>query len=248
MRYARRNARTRGHWTCASKVLYLINELQAYLQGEVIASSWQHLLAWLDGDRKGGLFSARSSRPSTASSIGQGRPPGTSSDPNRLNDPRTMAEAHRRYLHALNTALFLTDTKLITTLKELLDQLDHFAALFSRLQAVWEGLDLQEDEGVMDAFSNFRQDEEQLLAEMDRSKIVLETAVLAIVERIRDIEKEKRTGVTGTIIESMGELELNGSKFLPWQARTVDRLVMKLDGLIGRLDEDRNELVDDYDE
>ncbi|KIY01324.1 uncharacterized protein Z520_02876 [Fonsecaea multimorphosa CBS 102226] len=258
-RDARRSTRTRAHWTTASRALFMINELEAFLQGEVIQSSWTHFSKWLDGND--GLYpsSAKSSRPGTASSTAQ---TGAAELSNREattipTDPRAMAEAHRRYLHALRTALFLTNDAFVATLKELLNQTDHFIALFSRLQTVWEGLDLQEDEGVLDAFSNYAKDERDVLAEMDRTRKSMENTISGLVENIRDMEKEKRTGVgfmTSSIQESMDGLQLNGNgtKFMPWQARTVDRLVMKLDGLVMKQDEDRDHtavgLVDAYDE
>ena len=66
-RDARRNARTRGHWTCASKLLFLLNELEVYLQGEVVHNCSSHFREWLEGKDRG----SRSSRPGTASSAGQ---------------------------------------------------------------------------------------------------------------------------------------------------------------------------------
>ncbi|EXJ55515.1 hypothetical protein A1O7_08443 [Cladophialophora yegresii CBS 114405] len=252
---AQRNSRTRGHWTCASKLLFLVNELQAYLQGEVIQSSWTHFREWLEGKDSHHLSSARSSRPTTASSAGE--PPMSEAvgrDKERVpTDPRALADAHRRYLHALNAALFLANDGFIESLKELLDQIDHLVALFSRLQTVWQGLDLQDDEGVVDAFSNYAQDEVEVLAEMDRTRSAVEASLSKIVDKIRDMEKEKETGsgVSSNIDDGMSEMNLDGTEtdFVPWQARTVvDRLVMKLDGLFGRQDEDRHELIDGYDD
>ncbi|KIW64034.1 hypothetical protein PV04_08995 [Phialophora macrospora] len=253
-RDARRHARTRGHWTCASKLLFLVNELAAYLQGEVIQSSWAHFREWLEGKDTGHLSSARSSRPTTASSAGQLPMSELVEQGKRMpTDPRALADAHRRYLHALNAALFLTNDGFIELLREILDKIDHIVALFSRLQTVWQGLDLQDDEGVVDAFSNYADDEKEVLAEMDRTRNAVEALLSEIIIKIRDMEKEKRTGtgVSSGIDESMTEMNLDrtGTKFVPWQARTVvDRLVMKLDGLSGRQDEDRHDLVEGYDD
>ncbi|KAJ9613056.1 hypothetical protein H2200_002997 [Cladophialophora chaetospira] len=253
LRDAQRNARTRGHWTCASKLLFLVNELEAYLQGEVIQSSWAHLQQWLEG-KNDGHMSVKSSRPGTASSTGHAASFRQSvNDEERVpSDPRAMAEAHRKFLHALNSALFLTHGDFTNLLKELLTQIDHLVALFSRLQTVWQGLDLQDDEGVVDAFSNYAQDEKEVLTEMDRTRVDVETSLASIVEKIRNIEKEKRTGVGAStkLDETMSEMNLtgNGTSFVPWHVRTVDRLVMKLDTLAARRDEDRDELVEDYDD
>jgi hypothetical protein len=255
LRDARRNARTRGHWSCASKLLFLVNELAAYLQGEVIQSSWAHFREWLEGKDTAHLSSARSSRPTTASSAGQlHMSEMVEHEEKRIpTDPRALADAHRRFLHALNAALFLTNDGFIELLREILDKIDHLVALFSRLQTVWQGLDLQDDEGVVDAFSNYAEDEKGVLAEMDQTRNTVEALLSRIIVNIRDMEKEKGTGtgVNSGIDENMTEMNLNrtGTKFVPWQARTVvDRLVMKLDGLSGRQDEDRHDLVEGYDD
>lgn len=243
-RDAVRSRRTRPHWTCASKALYLINALQTFFHGEVIQSSWANFHRWIDGEGTAATPSARSSRPGTASSAGATRITETSNErPNTAestrrqghHDPRALAEAHRLYLHALTDALFLANDKFMTTLKSLLHRLDHFVALFSRVQTVWEGLDLQEDDGVLDAFANHARDERDVLAEMDRTRDDVEATLVELVGIIRGIEEEKRSG--SSIVNTMSGLELNGTKFIPWQARTVDRLVMKLDSLTGRREE-----------
>lgn len=238
-----RTTRTRRYWTCASKALFMINELEAYLQGEVIQSSWTHFHTWLNGEERLGLSSAKSSRPNTASSTD---PLNTTQQPQNVlvppSDPRAMAEAHRRYLQTLTAALFVTDNDFMELLKTLLTQLDHFVALFPRLQAIWEGLDLQDDEGVEDAFSNYHQDQKEVLAEMDRTTDAIEASLIGLVSRIREFEKDKRPGAgIHSTMGSLQELGLNSSKFIPWHARTVDRLVMKLDSLAGKHEEERPE-------
>ncbi|EXJ78600.1 hypothetical protein A1O1_09001 [Capronia coronata CBS 617.96] len=252
LRNAERTARTRRHWTCASKALFMINELQAYLQGEVIQCSWTRFEKWIEGDDTGtSSSSTRSSRPGTASSAGLSKTTGLSymgdniTDSTRrhgLNDPRALAEAHHLYLQALSEALFFTDDNFTGALQSLLSRIDHLIALFSRLQTVWESLDLQEDEGVLDAFANHAQDEQEVLAEMDRTRDAIEATLLELVQLIREIEKEKRSGLaTNTVIEKASTLGLGGTKFVPWQARSVDRLIMKLDSLAGRQDEGKDE-------
>ncbi|KEF55717.1 uncharacterized protein A1O9_08467 [Exophiala aquamarina CBS 119918] len=245
-----RNRRTRRHWITASKTMFMTNELKVYLQGEVIQSSWQYFRTWITSSGTETLASAKSSRPGTASSAAEAKTPNlrtsTGTGPNKFgtpSDPRALADAHRAYLEALKAALFLANTEFVEILKELLSQIDHFVALFSRLQTVWEGLDLQEDEGVMDAFSNFAQDEKEVLAEMDRTSGAMEGALVEVVDKLRDVERDNKVGpgVTG-VIETLSGVELNGKKFVPWRARTVDRLIMKLDGLTGKQEDDRDSL------
>ena len=250
LRDGQRNARTRGHWSCASKLLFLVNELEAYLQGEVIHSSSLQFREWLEGKEK----DLKSSRPGTSSSTGHSgiRFSSHGAEEKLPTDPRAIAEAHRRYLQAMNAALFLTHDNFIDILTELLNRADHLVALFSRLQTVWQGLDLQDDEGVVDAFSNYAQDEREVLAEMDRTRDAVEAFLVKIVEEIRNIEKERSmsSNVDAGIDEGMSHMKLRSSsrRFIPWEARTVDRLVMKLDGLVKQPDEDRDELAEGSDD
>ncbi|KAJ9501195.1 hypothetical protein H2202_002989 [Exophiala xenobiotica] len=252
-----RTKRTRRHWTCASKALFMINELEGYLQGEVIQSSWSHLQRWLTGDDQNRPMSAKSSRPTTASSAGQTKMTDSSSGiPSSEKqaaptDPRVLAQAHRAYLQALQSGLFLTDSVFVGALKTLLTQIDHLVALFSRLQKVWEGLDLQEDDGVVDAFSNYAQDSHEVLMEMDRTSDAINATIIELVDKVREVEKEKRSGIGHhALVEGLDSVELNASRFVPWQSRTVDRLVMKLDSLAARHEEDgdESEVVYDYDD
>jgi len=237
----------------------MINELEAYLQGEVVQSSWSHFRQWIMGEDHATLSSAKSSRPGTASSGSQRKGVGLLSDtfdssraagrPQPPSDPRALAEAHRAYLGALNTALFFTNDDFVARLEVFFTQIDHCIGLFSRLQTVWEGLDLQEDDGVVDAFSNYARDETEVLAEMDRTRDSIEGALLEIVAAVREIEKDKRSGSSmNRIVEGLSGVELSGTKFVPWQARTVDRLVMKLDSLTGRHEEDRDENAEGSDD
>jgi len=252
-----RTKRTRRHWTCASKALFMVNELEGYLQGEVIQSSWSHLHRWLTGDDQSGPASAKSSRPTTASSAGQTRlTDGSSGVPSSERrggptDPRVLAQAHRAYLQALKSGLFFNDSIFVDALKTFLTQIDHLVALFSRLQKVWEGLDLQEDDGVVDAFSNYAQDSREVLSEMDWTSDAINATIIELVDKVREVEKEKRSG-TGhhALVEGLDGLDLHASRFVPWQARTVDRLVMKLDSLAARHEEDgdESEVVYGYDD
>jgi hypothetical protein len=249
LRGERRSAKTRKHWVCAGKLLFTINELQAYIQGEVIQSSQASFHKWLDGERLEEYSSRPSSRPGTASTGGKS---GTA-EPQRPSDPRTLAEVHRKYLHHLSVAMSMNDDKFLAILQHMLDQLDHFVALFARLQIVWEGVDLQEDEGVMDAFSNHEKDEKELMIELNRTTDTLNHDLGEVVERVRHIEQEKRTGLATVHISrddcsGTQNLDNRTTVFVPWQARTVDRLLMKLDTLTGRSRQGEDQLADDFDD
>ncbi|KIV93422.1 hypothetical protein PV10_04635 [Exophiala mesophila] len=235
----RRSRRTRRHWVVTSKALFTINELESYLHGEVIHCSWDHLRGWMDGDAKDGLSSAKSSRPGTASSADPSKTKAMSTNSSLgsrhkgpPSDPRTLAEAHRVYLKSLSSALLICDDEYAQTLRATLILIDHFVALFYRIQTVWEGLDLQDDDGVVDAFSNYVQDEKEVLDEMDRTASNLETSLDSLVDSIKAGEKQSKGAVgPNNKWESLVGLHLDDSRFSPWPNRTIDRLIMKLDGL-----------------
>jgi len=248
----RRMQRTRGHWACASKTLFVLSELGAYFHGEVVERSWQHFRRWINGKETEVGSSAVSSRPGTASSAAE-RPPHPSQyvaassplslDPaadrvhQRSRDPRALAAAHRACLQALNAALLLDNQGFLKVLKTLLNLVDHYVALFSRLQSTWQGLDLQDDDGVVDAFSNYAQDEKDVLVEMDRTRDVMEKVLVSLVDEVKEVEKDP--DARSRMVTGMTQLELSGKTFVAWKGRTIDRLVMKLDSLTG-MQEDKS--------
>ncbi len=232
-----RSAVMRQHWACANKALFLVNELGGYLHSEVIGNSWSHFDAWIQEG-------VNSSRP--GSSLSQGPRPGTtlfvapqlktsqlsngSNLSQKARDPRMLAQAHRAFLIALRQGLLLDNEQFVADMKELLNLVDHYVALFSRLQKTWEGLDLQEDDGVVDAFSNYSQDEVSVLAEMARSRALLEEAMLNLVLKLKEADKlRSANGVMG----AFEQLDLQRERFVPRWPRTLDRLIMKLDHLAG---------------
>jgi hypothetical protein len=131
----------------------------------------------------------------------------------------------------MKTALFLDDQTFIKALREILSFCDHFIALFSRLQTAWQGLDLLEDEGVVDVLTNYKRDEGEIWWEMERCGKLLEEKVTGLVEMIKGFAGADR----GTEIEErLREVNLNqASGFVPFRGRTIDRLIMKLECLAG---------------
>ncbi|ETN41959.1 uncharacterized protein HMPREF1541_03898 [Cyphellophora europaea CBS 101466] len=236
-----RSTAMRRHWATASKALFVVNELDAYLHGEVIRNSWDHFQGWLqEGSRPSSSRSG--SRPGTASSA-KTASTGLSRS-KQMNDPRTLAKGHHTFLSALYSGLLLNNAEFVKALRELLNSVDHYIALFSRLSSIWSGLDLQEDEGVVDAFSNYKEEERTVLAETTRSRIIIEEGVGVLVERLKDAERKRDAeGPIG----AMDGLDLHAaSVFIPWKGRNMERLIMKLDYLAGAHAQDVQEkLVDD---
>lgn len=228
----KRSIRMRQHWATASKALFVINELDAYLHSEVIRNSWSHFEGWLHehpSQSRPGSSRSQPSRPGTATSA-KTQPSGTSTRSRQMNDPRTLARAHHAFLGALYSDLLLNNNAFVGVLKELLNTVDHDVALFARLQTIWQGLDLQEDEGVVDAFSNYKTDEAAVLAEMGRSRVALEEHIGRLVEQLKHVDVQRDVSDLTGGVES---IDIGHTTFVPWKVRTMDRLIMKLDYLAG---------------
>lgn len=158
-----------------------------------------------------------------------------------------MARAHRIYLANLQTALLIEQTTYVMTLNNLLTQTDHYTALFHRIAVVWTALDLQEADGSIDAFSDFSKEETEILAELNLTNKTLKDLLKQLVESIKAAEHQfsqdsLRTGVAGV------GLNRDEDEFVPWRARTIDRLIMKLDFLTGGGTEKMDNLLDGSDE
>lgn len=238
-----RNLQTRRYWSSMSSTLFLLNEFGAYLHGEVVHNSWQHFNNWLTRHKNEVLHSVGApTELSTATPLSLEDSLNLDQSSNHLasahaqsrrenDDPRIIAQVHKAYLDTLYSALLLGNSIFTDILQRLLSLLEHFIALFVRLQKTWEGLDLQEDDGVMDAFTNYAQDEKDVLAEMNRSSNELEPLLRQVVDSIKEIEQDRDTN---NITSGFATIAMNNNAtggFVPWKVRTLDRLIMKLDFL-----------------
>ena len=244
-REAKRTKQIRKHWAAASKVLYVLNELGAYFQGEVILENSKHFRSWIDQGGNGRPTSPDStkftSRPGTAAPVRQMNSSQLSASTassnaaqaiSGRNDPVVLAQAHRLYLRNLSDSLLLGQIEFIDAFRNVLTMVDHFVALFTRIQSAWQGPDLQEDDGVVDALSDYAKEERDVLEEMTRSGTLLDQGLSALVERIGRIEhKQPSEDMTG-LEDGIDALGLE-SVYVPRRVRTIDRLIMKLDVLDG---------------
>lgn len=258
----RHNARTiqmRPIWATTSASIFVLSEIGGYLQGEVIQESWQHFQHWLEGEvSRPGTGSRPASRPvsrpGTASStkhashkpglrqsISQRGQPLLSQpqqQQQQQHDPETITVAHRRYLSSLAQFLFLTEVPFTNALRSFLTSIDHLVAIVSRLETVQRNLDLEADEGVVDALADYAQEEHSLWSELRDARESAETGIKEIVSRLRDID-DSRSGegrkmfdlsssVTATTTATTGPAEAR-DEYIPRKAAGVDRLLMKLD-------------------
>ncbi|KAI9862035.1 MAG: hypothetical protein M1824_001780 [Vezdaea acicularis] len=232
-------ARTmRRVWATSSAAIFLLAEVGGYFQGEVVKGSWDSLRTWLqapltvgtdedhmqDVDRESsrGVRRARDLWTSAGSPRPQSRDKVVIANPGS-HDPETVSRAHQVYLRGLLDSLFLTDAPFPKILRLFLQHIDHLASCVTRLQHIWQNLDLETDDGVMDAFSNFRVEQVEALKEMEDVGKNIEVGIRNIVTRLRELDSE-RIGVErgpGNVLEQ--------GEYQTWRVGGVDRLLMKLD-------------------
>ncbi len=223
-------------WATISSAAFLLAELAAYLEGEVVKSSWIAFHTWLDPNSSS---KTSSSRPGTSSSATSFAPLNSNASlPLRrsvqtqntkiLNhDPETITRAHRAYLSSLTHALLLTTPEFTTRLRSLMDAVDHLSALMQRLETVYRNLDLEADMGVVDTFSNYKAEERDLLREVDGARWNVEKGMKGVVRALREIDADRTGGGSRAI--DMGGLDPENDVFIPERAGGLDRLLMKLD-------------------
>lgn len=221
-----RSGAMRGVWATSSAAIFFLGETEAYLQGEVVKGTWDGFKSWLTGDSL--------QRPKTSESQDTDEDiwlkaaresTQTETGISHTHDPQTLADAHRRYLTALSTSLLLTKPSFTDLLYHLLQQIDHLVALVHRVHSIWQSLDLEADEGVVDAFSDFHKEEkdvkEQLIVVAGRVKSTIEE----LVQNLRDIDQEKEGWDSGFEELILGE----EGAYVPSKVGRVDWLLMKLD-------------------
>lgn len=227
-------------WATCSAAIFLLAETAGYFEGEVIQGSWKHFHHWITAAQATG---GSASRPQTSSSLihstistrplsaGSYRPSqhgarGESAEraEETPHDPEALASAHRRFLTALVGSLLLADNDWARTLRTLLSHVDELVAFFTRLQTIQQNLDLEEDEGLVDALTNHAEEEKQVALELDRSRKRVDSDLQSLVARLRIIDTE-RLGSSGFHVKP----SLSEDSYEPWRCGGVDRLLMKLD-------------------
>lgn len=248
----RENGRTqqmRPIWATASACLFVLSEIGSFFQGEVVHESWQHLREWIEGDDSSPT-SNPNSRPGTATSFKAQKssrfasPDRTSSRPPSQpgsasmgrHDPEALTVAHRRHLSTIIQSLFLTDLPFTSVLRALLTSVDRFVALTIRLDTIQRNIDLETDDGVMDALVDYAQEELEVWQELRETRDDVKTGIQDLVASLRDIDDRRSgsgytssTGTTGLKSRPDGNIGPSFSHYQPRQPAGVDRLLMKLD-------------------
>ena len=220
-----RSRAMRSVWATSSAAVFFLGETEAYLQGEVVQGTWDGFKTWLAGEP---------SRPTTPRSpeddgddiwLQAAREPAPQAGSSNTHDPQTLADAHRRYLSALATSLLLTNASFTDPLYHLLQQVDHLVALVYRVHSIWQSLDLEADEGVVDAFSDFHKEERDIKEQLVTVAHRVKGGIEEIVKNLRDIDQEKEGWDNGFAELVLGE----EGAYVPTKVGRVDRLLMKLD-------------------
>ncbi|KAF9882941.1 hypothetical protein FE257_004876 [Aspergillus nanangensis] len=237
-------------WATGSASLFALSEIGDYFQGEVINGSWQHFQEWIQGfsppssstpnSRPGTASSSKSEQGSSATSTqaipGHDDDRRDSSEMQR-HDPETLTVGHRRYLFSIVQSLLLADVPFTQALRSLLTSIDHFIALVIRLESIQRNMDLETDEGVVDALVDYAGEEREIWHSLSAARDNVETGMKEVVSRLRDIddnrygEGRKMFDMAKTPHDNWTNLPQNdgSTEYVPRKAAGVDRLLMKLD-------------------
>lgn len=220
-----RSEAMRSVWATSSAAVFFLGETEAYLQGEVVKGTWIGFKNWLTSE-----MTSRPISPNIADEdeediwLQAGRETTTPTG-SYAHDPQTLADAHKRYLAALATSLLLTTSSFTDPLYHLLQQIDHLVALVHRVHSIWQSLDLEADEGVVDAFSDFHKEEKDIKEQMLVIAARVKSAIEELIKSLREIDQEKEgwdSGFEELVLDDEGA-------YVPTKVGRVDRLLMKLD-------------------
>ncbi|KAI1503834.1 Spc98 family-domain-containing protein [Biscogniauxia marginata] len=263
-RWSVRSSVMRSTWSTSSAAIFFLSETEAYLQVEIVEGLWDGFYSWLTG--KDESVGQQQSRPSTSHNLPVTHSPNHMQNDNHFprtskfssssqahdqsprpqsHDPQTLATAHRLYLRTLVRRLLLTQQSFTDPLYNLLVHVDHLVALVHRLHGVWTSMDLETDEGVVDAFSNLDAEEAEVRAgirdveaKVKRGiedvvgvlrNLSMDTTFLAALEDDgRGADDDDDDDGHGTV-GAAGDVDAEEGRYVPRRIGGVDRLLMKLD-------------------
>ncbi|KAI1083573.1 Spc97/Spc98 family protein [Whalleya microplaca] len=250
-RWSARSSTMRSAWSTSSAAIFFLAETEAYLQVEVVEGLWDDFHNWLTG--REGPATRQQSRPSTSHRNLDSNEDGAPNDgvPGQVpqaphHDPQTLATAHRLYLRTLVRRLLLTQSSFTDPLYDLLIHIDHLIALIHRLHGIWTSVDLEADEGVVDAFSNLEAEEADVRAGIRDVEARVKKGVEGVVGMLRALSMdsafmaELEDGVAvaadaddpdgggDSLGMGLGEDDEEG-RYVPRRVGGIDRLLMKLD-------------------
>lgn len=224
-RRERNNTRTRELrkvWATCAAAIFFLSEGEAYLQGEVVRESFKHFLHWVENPGFKAELEPQLSSGSKRSQVSE-----LQTKDAIQHDPEALSLAHRRFLSSITYSLLLTDHAFTSALRTCFTHVDELVAYVTRLQAIRQNLDLEEDEGFEDYKHNYHQEEKEVKLELDRSRRRLDSDLKALVERLREIDSER---IGASVAGNVGkEGVVSQEEYEPLRVGGVDRLLMKLD-------------------
>lgn len=226
----------RPYWATANKCHFIVAELVSFFQGELVSGHATHFISWLGSVTGVPDPSESKSRPGTSSGSkgGQSVPLRADEEPAGLQtgvaaDPTYLAQAHKRFIEALRSSLLLDAHKFTKVLLRLLMLIDHYVALFGRLDATRRSLDLELQDDRADPLADHRKEEQEILGELHRSRGGIEDQLDALMEDLRssatgaDSSHDLVTSRPGVHTEKFD------SAYVPWRAPSMDSLLMRLE-------------------
>ncbi len=225
----RRAKGMRSIWAVVGHAAFLLAEIGEYFQGEVVKSSLEDFLAWIQptihGNDPSQLISSVSLNTSVSSTRTNPRHSRDTPTPSSLHDPESLALAHRIFLSSLTHSLLLDDTPFTNKLKAFMVSIDHLFALMNRLNTVQQNLNLETDVGVADTFANYAVEERELLKELQDSRSAIAAGVEGLVQALKKIDSSRAAGG-----RQRGDVKfMENDEFVPKRGGGVDRLLLKLD-------------------
>ncbi|KAL9026809.1 MAG: hypothetical protein Q9196_004585 [Gyalolechia fulgens] len=225
-------------WATVGSATYLLAELGAYFQMEVIEDSWKEFHGWLNPRARTWLrpqspTESPGSASLTASVNYRPNPPdeGTlafgvaDQGEEALRDPERLMMAHQTFLNSLCQALLLNNISFTNRMRTFMTDIDHLCALMMLLSLGQQRRDLEKAFDSRSTATNRESEEARLLGDLSSARGKLDTGLTALVSQLRDAHSA-HTGTAGTYgIQSMRE----DDGFVPKEKNRLDRLLLKLD-------------------
>ncbi|KAI1775192.1 Spc97/Spc98 family protein [Hypoxylon cercidicola] len=261
-RWSVRSSAMRSTWSTSSAAIFFLAETEAYLQIEVVEGLWEDFHGWLTGGgdrdkehgRSSSSFNSHSSNAANDAADrddvqnNHGEPVHRAQNSKTTHhDPQTLAAAHRLYLRSLTRRLLLTQASFTNSLYDLLVHVDHLVALVHRLHGIWTSMDLEADEGVVDAFSDLSAEEADVRVHIRDVEARVKKGVESVVGILRNLSMDSafmaeiEDGDAAEDGDDDGGLGLGsgvgdkaddgeeGTRYTPRRTGGIDRLLMKLD-------------------
>ncbi|KAI9759736.1 MAG: hypothetical protein M4579_002121 [Chaenotheca gracillima] len=217
-----RARKMRRVWATIGAAVFLLGEVGEYFQGDVVSASWNHFNYWLN--ESSSSEPVKTEAPSARVEVFPApRPNASHPSRNIAHDPETLSLAHQTYLSSLFHFLLMGDEPFARALHDFLLHAEHLIACVSWLESSWLHLDLQSDEGVVDAFVDYDREERRASRELENIRETTQEGVGKLIDRLRDLDAER----AGTGSDFRSREEKGG--YLPWRPAGIDRLLMKLD-------------------